>query len=323
MTLSEWQHGDSIERFTGTPHSNMASVASELKAEREKRNIPLAKIAADTRISLRYLESLEEGRYSDLPGGMYNRAFLKAYCEILNLDLQEIMNRYEAEISPAFERQSKSRLQVHQDRSFKPSPVLIWSLMLLISACGVFFSRKWIANIFSPYFSHPQVAKVRYEPPPPPAQKPAPAETSEPSISAGITTGPVLPESSAQTAGSASETVVPSAASPASQPGVPAPKESTPAAAHVPALRLDMQVIEKCWISVSSDGHPITKKTFEPGETQSFDAADQLSIIVGNAAGVQLKINGKSVKPLGKAGEVIKLIINQKNLQEFVDQTAG
>jgi cytoskeleton protein RodZ len=301
----------------------MASVASELKAEREKRNIPLAQIAADTRISLHYLESLEEGRYSDLPGGMYNRAFLKAYCEVLNLDQREIMRRYEAEISPPFEKQSKSKTQVTQVRSFKMSPVVIWSVMLLISACGVFFSRKWIANIFSPYFSHTPVANLRYEPPPQQLSQPSPPEVTQPSTPTGITTGPVLPESAPPPAVPAPDRVTSPESSAAAPLNPPATKEAPPVPENAPALRLDMQVVDKCWISVSTDGHLITRKTFEPGETQSFDAAEQLSIIVGNAAGVQLKINGKAVKPLGKSGDVIKMIINQKNLQEFIDQTAG
>ena len=133
----------------------MGSLAADLKTEREKRNISLAQIAADTRISLHYLESLEEGRYSDLPGGMYNRAFLRAYCESLNLNQQEIMQRYEGEIGSPTEKLPKSRVHIPQKTSsLRPNPVLIWSLALLISAIGIFFSRHWIADVFSPYFSH-------------------------------------------------------------------------------------------------------------------------------------------------------------------------
>jgi cytoskeleton protein RodZ len=297
----------------------MASVASELKAEREKRNIPLAQIAADTRISLHYLESLEEGRYGDLPGGMYNRAFLKAYCEILNLDQQEIMNRYEAEVSPLFDRQSKSRPQVPHARSFRLSPILIWSIMLLISASGVFFSRKWIARIFSPYFSHTPAANLRYEPPlksPSPAAVPAlPATPDE--------AGKVPPEPAPPASRVPGDIITSPAKSAAAPPNLPAPKEASPVPASVPALRLDLQVDDKCWISVSSDGHPIAERTLEPGETQSFNAAEQLSVTLGNAGGVRLRLNGKAVRPLGKPGDVIRMIINQKNLQEFIDQTAG
>ena len=48
----------------------MGSVASDLKVERERRKITLAQIAAESRISRHFLESLEEGRFSELPGGL-------------------------------------------------------------------------------------------------------------------------------------------------------------------------------------------------------------------------------------------------------------
>ena len=51
----------------------MESVVSYLKSAREKQNVSLAQMAADIKISRHYLESLEEGRFKDLPGGMYNR----------------------------------------------------------------------------------------------------------------------------------------------------------------------------------------------------------------------------------------------------------
>jgi len=61
----------------------------------------------------------------------------------------------------------------------------------------------------------------------------------------------------------------------------------------------------------------------DPGEIQSLDANQQFLLIVGNAGGVHLKINGKPAKPLGKSGEVVKIFINEKNLQDLLDQTAG
>jgi hypothetical protein len=61
----------------------------------------------------------------------------------------------------------------------------------------------------------------------------------------------------------------------------------------------------------------------QPGEVQSFDAAEKFQIVLGNAGGVRLKINGKPAKPLGKPGEVLKVLINEQNLQDILDKTAG
>jgi cytoskeleton protein RodZ len=295
----------------------MGSVASELKSEREKRKISLSQIAAETRISLRHLESLEEGRFNDLPGGIYNKAFLKAYCEILNLDSREIMQRYEAEISPAPERLLKPRAHKHTS-TYKISPFVIWTLMLLISAAGVFFSRKWIAAIFSPYFSHTSAVNVRHQPLQPEASsKSVEQSTSLPAASAKQAappeTAPVAPTSQQPAATVSSTSSESAATSPASS--MPATNSS--------GLRLEISATEKCWISVDRDKNPIFRKLMLPGEVQVFSAAEKFRIVLGNAGGVQMKVNGRPAKPLGKSGEVIKVFIDEKNLQDILDQNAG
>lgn len=273
----------------------MESIASELKAQRENRKISLSQIAADTRISLRHLQSLEEGRFNDLPGGMYNRAFLRAYCESLNLDQAEILRRYEAEVLPHPEKPAKSKS--HIPSTFRIHPVMIWSLMLVVSGTGIFLSRKWIGAVFSPYFSGSSGAQVSNLPPKQPEAAPQRAPLPAP-----------LPEPAEV------EAAAPDAAAGA-----------LPATAPTPAagFRLEVTAKEKCWVSINSDGSPVFSRVIEPGETQSFSAAQSLSIKVGNAGGVSLRINGKSAKPLGKPGEVINLLINETTLPDLIDRSAG
>jgi cytoskeleton protein RodZ len=304
----------------------MGSISSDLKLERQKRNISLAQIAADTKISLHYLESLEEGRYSELPGGMYNRAFLRAYCERLNLNQQDILNRYEAEISPPMDRALKSKVHINQENTrLKPSPVIIWSLMLLISATGLFFSRKWIASVFSPYFSRKPAATISQE-----IAKPAISViTTEPSPH--IVNQEMAPNSTPSSVPTQPVDTQPAdstASAPLSDP-IPLPRtqnaiEPVPATtASTPLLRLEIGISEKCWVSIDRDGSPAVRRLMDPGEIQSLDANQQFLLIVGNAGGVHLKINGKPAKPLGKSGEVVKIFINEKNLQDLLDRTAG
>ena len=125
----------------------------------------LEQIASDTHINLRHLQNIEEGRYGDLPGGIYNRAFLRAYCESINIDPTEIIARYEEQEEPSSgEKRPRIREQVHPlSISFNVHPLVIWSLMLLISATGLYWGRKRIAEIFSPYFSHPSVPGNGYQ----------------------------------------------------------------------------------------------------------------------------------------------------------------
>lgn len=311
----------------------MGTVASELKSEREKRRITLAQIAAETRISLRHLESLEEGRFNDLPGGIYSRAFLRAYCETLNLEnMQEIMQRYESELAPVSEKPPKSRVQIPQSsHSFHINPLVIWGIMLLLSATGLFFSRKWITAVFSPYFSHTPVASVPFEP-----EQPKPAQPSAP-ITAPAASLPAQPMPTPDATTGSSPTVQAPPPDPSQAQTVqtsPLPAATLPAAEVKPtppptpadaakALRMEIDAGETCWVSVDRDGSPAFRKTMQPGDVQFVGAADKISLILGNAGGVRLKINGKPVKPLGKPGEVIKLLIDAKNLQEILDQTAG
>jgi cytoskeleton protein RodZ len=302
----------------------MASVGSELKSEREKRNISLSQIAADTRISLRHLESLEEGRYKDLPGGMYNRAFLRAYCESLHLDQQELMRQYEAEISPLTDKAPKSKTRIPpKQSSFRFSSVILWSLMLLVSATGLFFSREWIAEVFYPYFSHSQTTNARFSSPTHPAVSSIETSVAEASSS---NTLPIISPPDVSSASSAVSVPVPLSTSETPTPPtkIPVGGESIEALTNsAKALRLEIAGTEKCWISIDRDGQPAIRKLLEPGEVHTFAAAEKFLLILGNAGGVQLKINGKPAKPLGKSGEVIKLIIDEKNLSALIDQSAG
>ncbi|MBN1566749.1 MAG: helix-turn-helix domain-containing protein [Acidobacteria bacterium] len=304
----------------------MGSVASDLKSERQKRNISLAQIAADTRISLHYLESLEEGRYNELPGGMYNRAFLRAYCERLNLNQQEILGRYEAEISPPMDKILKSRISVHQKNTvLRPNSVIIWSLMLLISATGLFFSRKWISAVFSPYFSRKPAVTISPEirqPPPPVAKIQTPnsavAPVTAPEVSGQAVPAQAVPGQSADPdrAARLADSVPTNAAANSDSP-VPAARST-----NAP-LRLEIGISEQCWVSIDRDGNPAVRRLMDPGEVQSLDANEQFLLIVGNAGGAHLKINGKPAKILGKSGEVVKILIDAKNLQDLLDQSAG
>jgi cytoskeleton protein RodZ len=292
--------------ISGTTDTYMKSLASELKSERERRNIPLDQIAQETRISLRHLQSLEEGRYSDMPGGIYNRAFIKAYCEILNLDHQEILQKYEAELSPHPEKPAKSQSYIPQRKSlFGSSSIFAWSLMLIISAAGLFFSQKWISSVFSPYFSHTPPGLLKQEIVAEPKIMPARSEKSDAISTTNIAPAdmPIFSASNPETTGPALETVA--------------------ASDSASSLRLEFEVTEKCWISVDSDKGRMIRKVLEPGEAQSFDAAEHFFIVIGNAGGVHLRINGLPAKPLGKPGEVVRMLINSKSLPDLVKQTTG
>jgi cytoskeleton protein RodZ len=301
----------------------MESVAAELKTEREKRNISLEQISADTHISLRHLKNLEAGRFGDLPGGMYNRAFLKAYCESIHLDQYEIVRRYEAEESPRPEKppRHKAPQMPSTTRPSKYTPVVIWSLMLLISATGIYFSRSWIKAVFSPYFTHAPAASPRFEAA---ASTIVPQATgSSVAVDTSSLNPSLVPEGDSMQPSSPSPGLQTPPQTPGPAPAIPETDMSLPSDASALPLNLELAATETCWISIDRDGERALQKLLEPGEIQSLSAADEFYVVLGNAGGVHLKINGRPAKQLGKSGEVKRLLINDINLPNLIDQTAG
>ena len=65
-----------------------------LKREREMRGVGLEEISAATRISTRFLAALENERWHELPGGVFNRGFIRAVARYLGLDEEAIIAEY-------------------------------------------------------------------------------------------------------------------------------------------------------------------------------------------------------------------------------------
>ncbi len=77
----------------------MASFGETLKRERELREISLRQIAEATKINIRYLEALEENRFDVLPGGLFNKGFIRAYSTFIGIDGEAMVNSYLQEVS--------------------------------------------------------------------------------------------------------------------------------------------------------------------------------------------------------------------------------
>jgi cytoskeletal protein RodZ len=75
----------------------MASFGLELKRTREHRRVSLDDVTRETRLSKRYLVALENEAIGKLPGGAYNRAYLKNYAVFLGLDPEPLLRDYATE----------------------------------------------------------------------------------------------------------------------------------------------------------------------------------------------------------------------------------
>ncbi len=65
-----------------------------LRTERERRGIALHDIAVGTRVSVRNLQALEAERFAELPGGVFNRGFVRAYARFCGLDEDKAVAGY-------------------------------------------------------------------------------------------------------------------------------------------------------------------------------------------------------------------------------------
>src|SRR5947208_13320896 len=70
------------------------SIGEKLRLAREERGIALREISEQTRISIRYLEAIESDDYKRLPGGIFNRSFIRAYAKFVGFDEHSALEDY-------------------------------------------------------------------------------------------------------------------------------------------------------------------------------------------------------------------------------------
>lgn len=98
-----WQPGSDTETV---------SFGTWLRRQRELREISLREIADVTKISIRYLEALEQDRFDVLPAPVFAKGFLREYARYVGLDADEVVNSYltgQEEVEPTEEPESRGR----------------------------------------------------------------------------------------------------------------------------------------------------------------------------------------------------------------------
>jgi len=72
----------------------LQSIGEKLRLAREARGIALREISEQTRISIRYLEAIESDDYKRLPGGIFNRSFIRAYAKFVGVEENSALEDY-------------------------------------------------------------------------------------------------------------------------------------------------------------------------------------------------------------------------------------
>lgn len=71
-----------------------SQIGQVLSRTRERRGLSLSEVQTQTNIRLRYLEAMEAGDFSVIPGEVYARGFLRTYARFLQLEDEELMRMY-------------------------------------------------------------------------------------------------------------------------------------------------------------------------------------------------------------------------------------
>ncbi|QAY65658.1 helix-turn-helix domain-containing protein [Paenibacillus protaetiae] len=123
----------------------MSDLGALLRKAREESGLTLDDIQEITKIRKRYLEALESGDHSVLPGSFYVRAFVKNYSEAVGLDPDEVLRLYQHEIPAGVPEQSVEPIVSRASRRVRTRSsdrgvgkigfnIVMWCFLILIVA---------------------------------------------------------------------------------------------------------------------------------------------------------------------------------------------
>ena len=155
----------------------MTNFGATFKRARESKGISIEQIAGETRISARFLLAIEAEEFHVLPGGIFNRGFIRAYAEKVGLDTDQALADYERLVNIPEATEAPATATAPPAKRRRPLyPVAIAGVILLIAI--VYLGTRESSNtkqIASPPAAPPPASAPSATPSPPPAPEPAPA----------------------------------------------------------------------------------------------------------------------------------------------------
>jgi cytoskeletal protein RodZ len=136
------------KKSESTGETKKAGFGEHLRREREMRGISLDEICSATRIGTRFLEALENERWEQLPGGIFNRGFVRAVAHHLGLDEENLIAEY---MLATGDRATNSSSVVRASAMPEPrGQWFAWVLALIVIAGlvfgGVYGWRRYAAH---------------------------------------------------------------------------------------------------------------------------------------------------------------------------------
>ena len=91
------------------------TLGEKLRAAREARGISIRDVAEQTRIAPMYIECIENDNYKPLPGGIFNKGFVKSYARFIGMDEHDALQEYSRLMS-----QTDTSASPEEFRSYRP-----------------------------------------------------------------------------------------------------------------------------------------------------------------------------------------------------------
>jgi cytoskeleton protein RodZ len=301
----------------------LPSFGEKLKLEREKRKITLEQISSSTKIGARMLQALEEDKFNQLPGGIFNKGFVRAYSRFVGLDEDQTVAEYleasgdappvSTEIAAREDgaRENAENLRRLEASADSPARHLPWglfaALLLVIALALSLWSHRRREEARQPVRPASTTATTQLSggsgesggsprAGSPSAASPSAASPSVGSPGSGLKPAPTPAGASGGKASSVAPKTPPDLAA-------KNPLAATPAATPGEFTVL-IEVREESWISITADGKAGPSELLAAGEQRSIRGRKEITVKAGNSGGVDFRFNGKKLDTGGEFGEV-------------------
>jgi len=260
------------------PELGDGSFGSWLRRQREVRDITLREIADESRISLRYLQALEEDRFEILPAPVFAKGFLRQYASYVGLDPEDVVNYYlsvrglgQVDEEP----QAEARPAAPSRSSFPWGVALVAAIAAALVVWGLF------AFLGDGTAAEPGAAVG--------PEVPIPGASGEPRPSPGpAEPEPAGPGASAEASGEEGST--PSAAP---------PRSAAP-------LEVILQFDGECWVEALIDQQETLSELRVQGEALQLAAREEVRLTLGDPTVVRIEVNGHPFEFASEPGSVLR-----------------
>ncbi len=280
----------------------MGSAGENLRVEREARGISLRDISEHTKISVRFLKAIEEEKMDLLPGGIFNKSFVRHYAGYLGLDQERTVAEYFEEVNAGLDDTNRQTAAPPSD-AMAPSMTGYIPLVLTAIALGAIV----IGIAYAIY---------RFTDREPASDSPAAMASAAPGNLSSRTSSRTETATGASSAPPAQTQLEKAPALAAAMQETRQGRVNSPEpVAGSFLLQIDSR--REVWLSIIADGEAEWEGFLQPQQTRRVRANEAIQMHVGDAGGVTLSLNGNPLPPAGNDGEVKRFTISASGLSEL------